>query len=71
MATRPDPAETILKLVGVIVACAVLAAGLALPYVGGLGMLAGRQADKFLNTKCNLIETPPPHVMACSRHRAG
>ncbi|HEY3036981.1 MAG TPA: biosynthetic peptidoglycan transglycosylase, partial [Streptosporangiaceae bacterium] len=60
MATRPDPAETILKLVGVIVACAVLAAGLVLPYVGGLGMLAGRQADKFLNTKCNLIETPPP-----------
>jgi membrane peptidoglycan carboxypeptidase len=60
VATRPDPAETILKLVGVIVACAVLAAGLVLPYVGGLGMLAGRQADKFLNTKCNLIETPPP-----------
>ncbi len=60
MATRPDPVETILKLVGVIVACAVLAAGLVLPYVGGLGMLAGRQADKFLNTKCNLLETPPP-----------
>jgi membrane peptidoglycan carboxypeptidase len=60
VAARPDPAETILKLVGVIVACAVLAAGLVLPYVGGLGMLAGRQADKFLNTKCNLIETPPP-----------
>ena len=60
MAARPDPAETILKLVGVIVACAVLTAGLVLPYIGGLGMLAGRQADKFLNTKCNLLETPPP-----------
>jgi membrane peptidoglycan carboxypeptidase len=60
VADRPYPAETILKLVGVIVACAVLAAGLVLPYIGGLGLLAGRQADKFLNTRCNLIETPPP-----------
>jgi membrane peptidoglycan carboxypeptidase len=46
--------------VGVIAACAVLTAGVLLPYVGGLGLVAGRQADKFLNTKCNLIETPPP-----------
>ncbi len=60
MAARPNPAETILKLFGVIVVCAVLAAGLVLPYVGGLGIVAGKQADKFLNTKCNLIETPPP-----------
>ena len=60
MAARPNPAETVLKLFGVIVLCALLAAGLALPYVGGLGLIAGKQADKFLNTKCNLIETPPP-----------
>jgi len=38
--------------VGVIAACAVLTAGVLLPYVGGLGLVAGRQADKFLNTKC-------------------
>ena len=60
MAARPNPAETVLKLFGVIVLCALLAAGLALPYVGGLGLIAGKQAGKFLNTKCNLIETPPP-----------
>ena len=38
----------------------LLAAGLLLPYVGGLGLVAGKQADKFLDTTCNLTETPPP-----------
>jgi membrane peptidoglycan carboxypeptidase len=56
---RPNPAETLLKLAGVLVGCAVLVAGLLLPYVGGAGLIVGRQANKFLNTKCNLIETPP------------
>ena len=57
---RPNTSQTLLKLVGVIVACAVLTAGVLLPYVGGMGLVAGREANKFLNTKCNLIETPPP-----------
>ncbi|HEY7048572.1 MAG TPA: transglycosylase domain-containing protein [Jatrophihabitantaceae bacterium] len=56
---RPNTAETLLKLVGLIGACAVLCAGVLLPYVGGLGLVAGRQANKFLNTTCNLRETPP------------
>lgn len=57
---RPNTAQTLLKLLGVTVACAVLTAGVLLPYVGGMGLVAGREANKFLNTKCNLIETPPP-----------
>jgi membrane peptidoglycan carboxypeptidase len=56
---RPNKAETLLKLIGVLAAFAVLAAGVLLPYVGGLGLLAGRESAKFLNTKCNLQETPP------------
>ncbi len=35
--------------------CAVL-----LPYVGGLGLVAGHESGKFLDTQCNLQETPPP-----------
>jgi membrane peptidoglycan carboxypeptidase len=57
---RPNTAQTLLKLAGILVACAVLCAGVLLPYVGGMGLVAGREANKFLNTKCNLIETPPP-----------
>ncbi len=57
---RPNTAETLLKLAGVLVACAVLTAGVLLPYVGGISLVAGRQANKFLNTKCNLQQTPPP-----------
>jgi membrane peptidoglycan carboxypeptidase len=61
---RPNPADTLLKLVGVLVGCAVLTAGVLLPYVGGAGFVVGRQANKFLNTKCNLIETPPAQKTA-------
>ena len=43
-----------------IVAAAVLAAGLLLPYVGGLGLAARHESAKFLNTTCNLQETQPP-----------
>lgn len=57
---RPNPAETVLKLFGVIGVLAILCAGLALPYVGGLGIVVGKQAAKFLDTRCNLVETPPP-----------
>jgi membrane peptidoglycan carboxypeptidase len=57
---RSHTADTLLKLAGVIGVCAVLTTGLLLPYVGGLGLVAGRQADKFLNTVCTLRETPPP-----------
>lgn len=57
---RPNTPQTLLKLAGLIVACAVLSAGVLLPYVGGIGLVAGREANKFLNTKCNLIESPPP-----------
>jgi membrane peptidoglycan carboxypeptidase len=56
---RPNKAEALLKLIGVLAAFAVLAAGVLLPYVGGLGLVAGRESAKFLTTKCNLQETPP------------
>ncbi|MCU1658347.1 MAG: Membrane carboxypeptidase (Penicillin-binding protein), partial [Pseudonocardiales bacterium] len=55
-----SPWPTVGKLVAALVATGVLAAGLALPYVGGLGLAAGHEASKFLDTSCNLIETQPP-----------
>jgi membrane peptidoglycan carboxypeptidase len=48
------------KLIGVLVIAGVLAAGVLLPFVGGLGLVARHYADKFENTSCNLQETPPP-----------
>jgi membrane peptidoglycan carboxypeptidase len=48
------------KLAGTVVVCGVLAAGVALPVVGGIGLAARHEADKFLNTTCNLQETQPP-----------
>ncbi|TAM81323.1 MAG: PASTA domain-containing protein, partial [Jatrophihabitans sp.] len=51
---------TIARLLASLVAVAVLAAGLALPYVGGIGLFAGHEASKFLDTSCNLTETAPP-----------
>jgi membrane peptidoglycan carboxypeptidase len=57
---RPRAAVTVLKLIGVLVAAGLLAAGLALPYVGGMGLVARQQSEKFLNTPCTLTETEPP-----------
>jgi membrane peptidoglycan carboxypeptidase len=57
---NPIPWPTIGKLVGAIAATGILAAGLMLPYVGGLGLAARHEASKFLDTSCNLQETPPP-----------
>ncbi|MCW2525922.1 MAG: ponA [Pseudonocardiales bacterium] len=45
------------KLIGVLVVTGVLAAGVLLPYVGGIGVAASKAADKFLDTKCDLQET--------------
>jgi membrane peptidoglycan carboxypeptidase len=57
---RPNPFGTVAKLVVVVVVCGVLAAGFLLPYVGGIGLAARNEAAKFLDTQCNLTETPPP-----------
>ena len=57
---RPDPWQTLAKLFVALLAAGVLVAGLALPYVGGLGLVAGREADKFQNTQCNLPDSKPP-----------
>src|SRR5215218_7290049 len=46
------------RLVSLLVIVGVLAAGLLLPYIGGVGMAAKAGADKFLGTQCNLIEEP-------------
>jgi membrane peptidoglycan carboxypeptidase len=48
------------KLIGALVVAGVLAAGVALPFIGGFGLVAKHYADKFQNTTCNLQETPPP-----------
>lgn len=47
---------TVLKLLGVLVVAGVLAAGVLLPYVGGVGLVARSGTDKFLNTTCDLQE---------------
>lgn len=59
-ASREETWKTFGKLVAALVAAGVLVAGLALPYVGGLGLVAGREADKFQNTTCDLPESKPP-----------
>ncbi|MBV9594881.1 MAG: transglycosylase domain-containing protein, partial [Actinobacteria bacterium] len=58
--SRPNPTITILKLAGVLVVCAVLAAGVLLPFVGGAGLTGKAEADKFLDATCDVQETPPP-----------
>jgi membrane peptidoglycan carboxypeptidase len=57
---RPNPWPTIGKLVAALVVAGVLAAGVLLPYVGGLGLATRQEAAKFLNTTCNLTESKPP-----------
>ncbi len=41
-------------------ATGILTAGLLLPYVGGLGLAARHESEKFLATPCNLQESQPP-----------
>jgi membrane peptidoglycan carboxypeptidase len=57
---HPNPWPTIAKLVTALVVTGILTAGLLLPYVGGLGLAARQEADKFLTTPCNLHESKPP-----------
>jgi membrane peptidoglycan carboxypeptidase len=58
--TSPATWKTIGKLVVSLVAAGVLAAGVLLPYVGGIGFVAGKAAGKFLGTNCTLQESQPP-----------
>ncbi len=58
--TRPDTWQTLGKLVASLFAVGILTAGVVLPYVGGLGIVAGKAAGKFINTTCTLEETQPP-----------
>ncbi|MCW2656629.1 MAG: hypothetical protein JWR06_822, partial [Jatrophihabitans sp.] len=37
-----------------------MVAGMALPFVGGLGLVAGHYSAKFDNTACTLQESKPP-----------
>ena len=55
---RPNPVITLVKLFGAIALTGVIAAGFLLPYVGGIGLAARAGADKFLDTKCDLVESP-------------
>jgi membrane peptidoglycan carboxypeptidase len=47
------------KLAALVVIIGVIAAGMVLPYVGGLGLIARAGADKFLDASCTLVEEPP------------
>ncbi len=63
--TRPQPARpvpwgSVFKLIGVMIVAAVLCAGVLLPYVGGIGLLAKSESDRFLDTTCDLQEATPP-----------
>jgi membrane peptidoglycan carboxypeptidase len=57
---RPNPWPTAGKLFVALLAVGILAAGLAMPYVGGLGLVADKVTGKFLDTTCNLQESKPP-----------
>ncbi|MEO7261404.1 MAG: transglycosylase domain-containing protein [Jatrophihabitantaceae bacterium] len=50
--------STLGRLAALLVIVGVLAAGLLLPYIGGVGLAAKSGADKFLGTQCNLVEEP-------------
>ncbi|WP_375493930.1 transglycosylase domain-containing protein [uncultured Jatrophihabitans sp.] len=57
---RPSRWPTVGKLLLALLATAVLASGIALPYVLGSGLVAKHYATQFQNTTCNLPETKPP-----------
>jgi membrane peptidoglycan carboxypeptidase len=58
----PFPWHTVGRLALALLATGILGAGLLLPYVGGLGLAARHEASKFLDTPCNLQESPPPRT---------
>jgi membrane peptidoglycan carboxypeptidase len=58
--TRPATWKTLGKLLASLVAVGVLAAGVLMPTVGGLGLIVGNAAGKFLNTTCTMKESKPP-----------
>ena len=46
------------KLLGAALLAGALTAGLALPFVGGAGLVAAKAAGQFLDTTCDLTITP-------------
>jgi membrane peptidoglycan carboxypeptidase len=46
------------RLLAILTVAGVLAAGLLLPFVGGLGLTVARAAGDFLNTSCDLTINP-------------
>jgi membrane peptidoglycan carboxypeptidase len=46
------------RLLAAAALCGALTAGLALPFVGGLGLAANKVADRFLDTSCDLVIAP-------------
>lgn len=53
-----SPFRALGLLLALLVVAGALAAGLLLPFVGGLGLAAGRAAGDFLHTSCDLTITP-------------
>jgi membrane peptidoglycan carboxypeptidase len=50
----------VFKLIGIMFVAAILCAGVLLPYVGGIGLVAKSESDRFLNTTCDLQEASAP-----------
>ncbi len=48
---------TFLRLVGALVVCGALGAGLLLPFVGGTGLAVKSVADSFLTASCDVVPT--------------
>jgi membrane peptidoglycan carboxypeptidase len=57
---RPNRWATVAKLLIALIATGVLVAGLFMPFVLGSGILARKEASKWLDTSCTLQETKPP-----------
>jgi membrane peptidoglycan carboxypeptidase len=51
-------APVLARLIGAAALCGALAAGLVLPFVGGLGLAANQVTDRFLDTSCDLVIAP-------------
>ena len=56
---RPNRGVTLVKLLGILAVTGVLAAGVLVPVIGGVGLTGKAEADRFLSTDCTLKETSP------------
>src|ERR671934_175576 len=53
-------AWALVRLMLTVLVAGVVVAAVLVPLVLGTGLLARSAADRFLNARCDVIETPPP-----------